>query len=127
MLAHPTATPHTTTPLPTTQTSPHSTLTTHTHHTPTFSPQHSGGYDPVFLYLLTLIDALRAYAVYGQAFALVTVEFYYRFLYALMVLGELGPLAISVLPGFRSATVVLKVGLSVFSGVWVWVGGWMDW
>ena len=53
--------------------------------TQTTPQQHSGGYDPVFLYLLDLIDALRSYAVYGQAFSLVTVEFYYRFLYALMV------------------------------------------
>lgn len=68
----------------------------------------SGGYDPIMLYLMNLIDALRSYAVYGQAFVVVTIEFYYRFLYALMVLGELGPLAISVLPGFRSAAVVLK-------------------
>jgi len=68
----------------------------------------SGGYDPIMLYLMNLIDALRSYAVYGQAFVVVTIEFYYRFLYAFMVLGELGPLAISVLPGFRSAAVVLK-------------------
>lgn len=68
----------------------------------------SGGYDPILLYLMNLVDALRSYAVYGQAFVVVTIEFYYRFLYALMVLGELGPLAISVLPGFRSAAVVLK-------------------
>ncbi|GAB5037515.1 Hypothetical protein NocV09_08400080 [Nannochloropsis oceanica] len=68
----------------------------------------SGGYDPIVLYLMDLIDALRSYAVYGQAFVMVTIEFYYRFLYALMVLGELGPLAICVLPGFRSAAVVLK-------------------
>jgi hypothetical protein len=31
-----------------------------------------------------------------------------------MVLGELGPLAVSVLPGFRSAAVVLKVCVGVF-------------
>jgi len=93
----------------------------HTDHIPNkpTPKQHSGGYDPIFLYLLTLIDALRSYAVYGQAFALVTVEFYYRFLYALMVLGELGPLAVSVLPGFRSATVVLKASVGGVGGEWV--------
>eukprot|EP00624_Nannochloropsis_granulata_P007342 evm.model.NODE_7276_length_5868_cov_44.254089.2 len=86
----------------------------------------SGGYDPIVLYLMDLIDALRSYAVYGQAFVMVTIEFYYRFLYALMVLGELGPLAICVLPGFRSAAVVLKtllpesatLGWMVFSDHW---------
>eukprot|EP00952_Eustigmatos_sp_NYUAD-ZCMA_P001390 6211-Eustigmatos_ZCMA.PRE.1 len=36
------------------------------------------------------------------------IEFYYRFLYAFFALGEIGSLAVGVLPGFRSAAVVLK-------------------
>jgi hypothetical protein len=38
----------------------------------------------------------------------VSLEFYYRFQYAFFALGEIGPLAVGILPGFRSGAVVLK-------------------
>lgn len=49
-----------------------------------------------------------SHSLLAQAWGLVTLEFLYRFMYACYVLGEIGPLATSILPAFRSSSIVLK-------------------
>jgi len=69
---------------------------------------HAGAYEPLVLYMVNLLDQIRAYMIYAQAMTLVGIEFSYRTLYGAAALGELLSVCVGVLPGFRSGSIVLK-------------------